>query len=73
MKAPRKGIKNKFSDELVESDELFAYIVGYTEGGVPYGVTWEEARTFDEEYGSSVVPPAGRPVRDDHDAFDDLF
>lgn len=25
-----------------ERDENFAYIAGYTSGGVPYGVTWEE-------------------------------
>ena len=25
-----------------ESDENFAYIAGYTTGGVPYGITWEE-------------------------------
>ena len=27
---------------LVESDENFAYIAGYTEWGFPYGVAWEE-------------------------------
>jgi len=25
-----------------ESDENFAYIAGYTPGGAPYGVTWDE-------------------------------
>ncbi len=25
-----------------ESNEYFAYIAGYTEGGTPFGVTWEE-------------------------------
>ncbi len=25
-----------------ESDETFAYIAGYTSGGAPYGVTWDE-------------------------------
>ena len=25
-----------------ESDENFAYIAGYTSGGAPYGITWEE-------------------------------
>jgi len=28
---------------LVEADQNFAYIAGYTEGGFPYGITWEEA------------------------------
>jgi hypothetical protein len=27
-----------------ESDQTFAYIAGYTENGVPFGVTWEEYR-----------------------------
>ena len=25
-----------------EYDEYFAYIAGYTSGGAPYGLTWEE-------------------------------
>jgi len=25
-----------------DSDENFAYIAGYTSGGAPYGLTWEE-------------------------------
>ena len=25
-----------------ESDEWFAYIAGYTPGGLPFGITWEE-------------------------------
>jgi hypothetical protein len=29
-------------DELGGSDETFAFIAGYTEGGAPYGTTWEE-------------------------------
>lgn len=29
-------------DDIIESDEMFAFIAGYTSGGFPYGVTWEE-------------------------------
>lgn len=29
-------------------DQSFAYIAGYTEGGFPYGVTWEEWEGFEE-------------------------
>jgi len=29
--------------EVIEQDEYFYYIVGYTSGGAPYGITWEEA------------------------------
>ena len=28
---------------LYGSDETFAFIAGYTAGGFPYGITWEEA------------------------------
>lgn len=27
-----------------ESNEYFYYIAGYTSNGVPFGITWEEAR-----------------------------
>ncbi|GAE44768.1 hypothetical protein [Mesobacillus boroniphilus] len=37
----REREKAQFEFEL-ESDETFAFIAGYTEGGVPYGVTHEE-------------------------------
>jgi hypothetical protein len=29
-------------DRFCDSDDTFYYIVGYTSGGAPYGVTWEE-------------------------------
>jgi NMD protein affecting ribosome stability and mRNA decay len=32
---------------FVESDETFAFIVDYTEGGAPYGVTWAEWEGLD--------------------------
>ena len=32
-----------------ESDENFQYIAGYTEGGVPFGITWEEAELIEEQ------------------------
>ncbi len=43
--AKRKKDKNRnhyYEMNEIESDENFAYIVGYTSGGAPYGVTWEE-------------------------------
>lgn len=30
------------SAELLEQDENFYFIAGYTDGGFPYGITWEE-------------------------------
>lgn len=32
----------EFYDPYPDSDANFAYIAGYTSGGFPYGVTWEE-------------------------------
>lgn len=36
-----------FEPSEIESDEYFAFIVGYTAGGAPYGITWEQQRIFD--------------------------
>ena len=33
-----KMLENK----LTEQDDMFFYIAGYTSGGTPFGVTWEE-------------------------------
>ena len=40
----KRLLKSKDEEQTLEDyqDENFAYIVGYTSGGVPYGVTWEE-------------------------------
>ncbi|MFN0119730.1 MAG: hypothetical protein ACKV2V_04435 [Blastocatellia bacterium] len=39
----RQRKKQTAEDELwSDSDETYAYIAGYTSGGMPYGVTWEE-------------------------------
>jgi len=32
-----------------DSDEQFAYIAGYTPGGAPFGVTWEEWEELQRE------------------------
>ncbi|MGY3717484.1 hypothetical protein ACWE42_18385 [Sutcliffiella cohnii] len=41
-KARKKEKRASERIEEWESDDTFAFIVGYTEGGVPYGVTHEE-------------------------------
>lgn len=44
----RKRNKKRTNQKLAfdscdeDSDERFAYIAGYTSGGAPYGITWEE-------------------------------
>ena len=29
-------------EQAIDSDDTFAYIAGYTSGGAPYGLTWEQ-------------------------------
>lgn len=57
MEAPsqqRLSFKKKWENELnalcgFESDENFAMIIGYTSGGFPYGVTYEEMEQINNE------------------------
>ncbi|MBM7691305.1 putative HTH domain antitoxin [Peribacillus deserti] len=56
-KTAKKG-RNQLGDTIFESDENFAYIVGYTEGGVPYGITheeWDEIKQFEIEVNEDRV------------------
>ena len=39
----------KRTETLIKQNEYFAYIVGYTDGGVPYGITWEEQAEIDRK------------------------
>ncbi len=40
----KKNRKTKREEmDVIEQDEHFYYIVGYTSGGAPYGITWEQA------------------------------
>jgi hypothetical protein len=46
-KSKRKKSKHDVSvSESIDQDEHFYFIAGYTEGGAPYGITWEE---YEEE------------------------
>jgi hypothetical protein len=40
-----KARKSELNDDT--SDEHFAYIAGYTSGGAPYGITWEQMKNMD--------------------------
>lgn len=48
-KSKRKKKQQEFEEKLFESDENFAFIAGYTSGGAPYGITWEEMERRDKE------------------------
>ena len=46
MKSKKK--KENEEEPLFESNEYFAMIIGYTSGGAPYGVTWEEYEEMEQ-------------------------
>lgn len=48
-KSKRKKRQEEFEENLFESDDTFAFIVGYTSGGAPYGVTWEEMEEIERK------------------------
>lgn len=41
-RAKRQTMKNAAVENNTSQDDTFFYIAGYTSGGAPYGVTWEE-------------------------------
>lgn len=41
-KPHRKKKKKQVFEPLLEQNDDFFFIAGYTSGGAPYGVTWEE-------------------------------
>jgi len=54
------------SSGLIESDDTFAYIAGYTSGGAPYGITWEEKKILDTK-GDPFSSPLSFDDLDDPD------
>lgn len=52
MKKPKKLAPEQITPD---SNEHFAYIAGYTEGGAPYGVTWEEMGAAERSAADEVV------------------
>ena len=46
QKRIKKSVPTDFEMPLIECNENYAYIAGYTSNGVPFGVTWSE---WDEE------------------------
>jgi hypothetical protein len=40
----------------IEQDAHFAFIIGYTPGGAPYGITWEEWEALDFESDEQSTP-----------------
>lgn len=59
----QSAVEAEFEEFHTDSDDTFSYIAGYTAGGVPYGVTWEELGNeppwfdVDEEEGAEPAAP----------------
>ena len=53
LKTKRKEKKERKKQEkemeLIESDDYYAYIAGYTSNGFAYGITWEEWEQMENE------------------------
>jgi hypothetical protein len=58
----KKEIKKKKKSELIESysDENFAFIVGFTSGGAPYGLTHDEMAEIEKENNVDIW---GMPIK----------
>ena len=63
LKKIKKEKQREKEDALMyeDSDEYFAFIVGYTEGGAPYGITHEEWKEIEKnEHNHSIKPKEKR-------------
>lgn len=49
QRAAKRRAKTVPDDPWPDSDENFAYIAGYTSGGFPYGVRWDELEQSPEQ------------------------
>jgi len=61
-KARKEKRRRRLEEEQLsyppDSDETYAYIAGYTSGGVPFGITWEEMERFnDQDSLDETIPP----------------
>lgn len=45
----RKKKQKAYEENLFELDDTFAFIAGYTSGGAPYGITWEEMEEIERK------------------------
>ena len=55
MSEVRKRASRKHLEEVFpEQDDNFYFIAGYTSGGTPYGLTWDEARERERLEGEDI-------------------
>ena len=62
--------QNKYFEE--DSDETFYYIAGYTDGGAPYGMTWEEVISQDLRFRAAVKMDSKKSAELIHIAIADI-
>ncbi|WP_407270407.1 hypothetical protein [Radiobacillus sp. PE A8.2] len=62
-KAERKRKQESEMDLFEDSDETFAFIAGYTDGGAPFGISWEE--WAEQEKDTEDEPERDRRTRPD--------
>jgi hypothetical protein len=55
QRAARKKASFALHGSLPDSNEHFAFIAGYTPGGLPYGVSWDELEQSEVQRDGSVV------------------
>lgn len=47
----------KENDDLPWQDETYFFIAGYTDGGFPYGITWEEQEQMNDDASLFATAP----------------
>ena len=62
--------QNKYFEE--DSDDTFHFIAGYTDGGAPYGITWEEIIAQELRFRGAVKKDAEKAAELIHIAIDDI-
>jgi ribosomal protein S18 acetylase RimI-like enzyme len=73
LKNRAKAKQRKANDLIeVETDETFYFIAGYTEGGTPYGITWEEIMAQELKIRGAVKKDAKKAVELIHIAISDI-
>lgn len=54
-KRNKKRKTNYIDFDEFESDDTFVFIAGYTSGGFPYGITWEEMKEKEDDEPGNVT------------------
>lgn len=66
-KRKQRKEEGRFKDKVPWQDDNFYFIAGYTSGGAPYGITWEE---YEKEYKEADEESSVEEDDNDIDFFD---